>query len=106
MLSVLVGENDVGQVLDAVFEETTTFGVRLHEVRRKKLTRECVLVDTEYGKISVKVGKLGDAVKNVSPEYEDCRRVAKRENISLKRIYGAARRAAVEKVNNDVSGGE
>lgn len=106
MLSALVRENNLDQVLEVVFEETTTLGVRLHEVRRKKLTRESVPVDTKYGKISVKVGKLGDAIKNISPEYEDCRRIAERENVPLKEVYGAAKRAAVEKVNNHAPEGE
>ncbi len=106
MLSALVRKNDLGQVLDVIFEETTTLGVRLHEVRRKKLTRESIPVDTKYGKISVKIGKLGDAIKNISPEYEDCRRIAERENVPLKEVYGVAKRAAVEKVNHAPEGEE
>jgi hypothetical protein len=106
MLSALVRENDLSQVLDVVFEETTTLGVRLHEVRRKKLARESIPVDTKYGKISVKVGKLGNIIKNISPEYEDCRRIAEQENVSLKKIYIAAKEAAAEKVSNHEQKGE
>jgi uncharacterized protein (TIGR00299 family) protein len=69
-LSALVGEADLDGVLNAFFDETTTLGVRLYETRRNKLSRENITVETKYGKVDVKVGKLGDVVKNVSPEYE------------------------------------
>jgi hypothetical protein len=101
MLSILVRENDLNQALDVVFDETTALGVRLHDVRRKKLAREIIPVATKYGKISVKVGKFGDVIKNISPEYEDCHRIAERERIPLKQVYAMAKRAAAEKVNTD-----
>ena len=97
-LSAIVREADLDGVLDAFFGETTTLGVRLYEARRKKLTRERIVIETKYGKVGVKVGRLGGAVKNISPEYEDCRRIAEREGIPLKEIYEEARRAAREKV--------
>ena len=93
-LSAIVREADLSGVLDAFFDETTTLGVRLYEVRRKKLSRETTVVETKYGKISVKVGKLGSIVKNISPEYEDCRRIASQLGIPLKEVYEEARRAA------------
>jgi uncharacterized protein (TIGR00299 family) protein len=97
-LSALAREANVSGVLDAFFEETTTLGVRLYEMRRKKLARESIVVETKYGRVDVKVGKLGDVVKNVSPEYEDCRRTASQLGVSLKEVYEEARRAAREMI--------
>lgn len=97
-LSAIVREADLGGVLDVFFAETTTLGVRLYEARRRKLTRERIVIETKYGKVGVKVGKLGDAIKNISPEYEDCRRIALRLGIPLKEVYQEAERAAREKV--------
>jgi uncharacterized protein (TIGR00299 family) protein len=97
-LNALVREADLGGMLDIFFEETTTLGVRLYEARRKKLSRESIVVKTKYGRVDVKVGKLGDAVKNVSPEYEDCRRLASQLGVSLKEVYEEARRAAREMI--------
>ena len=97
-LSAIVREADLNGVIDVFFRETTTLGVRLYEVRRKKLAREEIVVEARYGKVSVKVGRLGGAVKNIAPEYEDCRRVAEPEGIPLKEVYQEARRAAREKV--------
>jgi len=98
-LSVLVRENDLAEVLGVFFEETTTLGVRLYEASRKKLARESIAVDTKYGKIVIKVGKLGDVVKNISPEYEDCRRIASQLDIPLKEVYEEARRVAREVIH-------
>jgi len=92
-LSAIVREADLRGVLDVFFEETTTLGVRFSEARRKKLSRMSIDVETEYGIVGVKVGKLGDVVKNVSPEYEDCQRVALQLGVPLMDVYEAAKRA-------------
>jgi len=94
-LSTIVREADLRGVLDVFFEETTTLGVRFSEVRRKKLSRLSIDVETKYGMIGVKVGKLGDVVKNISPEYEDCQRIALQLGIPLKDVYDAAKRACL-----------
>ncbi|MCK4471294.1 MAG: nickel pincer cofactor biosynthesis protein LarC [Anaerolineae bacterium] len=95
-LSAIVRAADLSGVLDAFFEETTTLGVRLYEARRKKLSRRSIVVETRYGRVGVKVSKLGDVVKNISPEYEDCRRIALQLGIPLKEVYEEAKRAARE----------
>jgi uncharacterized protein (TIGR00299 family) protein len=95
-LSALVREANLSGVLDAFFEETTTLGVRLYEAKRKKLSRESIVVETKYGMVDVKIGKLGDIVKNVSPEYENCRKTASQLGVSLKEVYQEAKRAARE----------
>lgn len=95
MLSVIVGEKDVDEVLEVIFEETTTLGLRMQEMRRKKLSRESIVVDTCYGPIAVKVAKLGSVVKNISPEYEECRRIAEKHRVPLKEVYEEAKKAAI-----------
>ena len=92
-LSTIVREADMRGVLDIFFEETTTLGVRFYEVRRKKLSRMSIDIETKHGMVSVKVSKLGDVVKNVSPEYDDCQRIALQLGIPLKDVYEAAKRA-------------
>jgi hypothetical protein len=95
MLSVIVSRKDMDEVLRVIFEETTTLGVRMQEVRRRKLARESIVVETRYGPIAVKVAKLGSVVKNISPEYEECRRIAEQQGIPLKVVYEEAKRAAI-----------
>lgn len=71
-----------------IFDETTTFGMRHYEVDRYKLERSTQTVNTKYGPIRVKVGTAAGGLKTVSPEYEDCKRVAERLKLPLHKVYG------------------
>jgi hypothetical protein len=96
LLSVLVGRDRLDGILSTVFSETTTLGVRIHSVDRKKLERETISVITHLGDVRVKVGRIGGEVKTIAPEYEDCREIAARRGIPLKDVYEAARAACRE----------
>ncbi len=106
MLSVLLEEQELlNEALALIFEETTTLGIRLYQVERRKLIREQVMVETAYGQVAVKVGRAGGQVLNVSPEYEDCRRVAARQGLPLKMVYDQVKKAASSKqVGMDMPG--
>jgi uncharacterized protein (TIGR00299 family) protein len=93
-LSVLVAEEHVADALSILFAETTTIGVRAHPMRRWKLKREIVSVETPYGPISVKVARRGETVLNVAPEHRDCQRIATERGIPIKEVYQAAMKAA------------
>lgn len=95
-LSVLTRPGEVDRVFDVLFAETTTLGARFYDAARKKLIREIIQVDTRYGTVRVKLGKVGEAVRNVSPEYEDCRCLAQERDVPLKTVYDAAKRAATD----------
>jgi pyridinium-3,5-bisthiocarboxylic acid mononucleotide nickel chelatase len=47
------------------------------------LEREIREVDTEFGKVKVKVAKSGTDIIKIIPEYEDCKRIAKKHKIPL-----------------------
>jgi uncharacterized protein (DUF111 family) len=80
----------VDAVVDTLFQNTSTFGVRTYEVRRQKLERFSQTVETPFGSIAVKVGQRRDQVVQVSPEYESCCQAARRCGVPLKEIYQAA----------------
>lgn len=90
MLALMVDEIKLDAALGILFSETTTIGVRMHPVERRKLEREESVVETVYGPVQVKIARLSGRVMNVSPEYRDCLRVAKEKNIPLKDVYQAA----------------
>jgi hypothetical protein len=77
-----------------IFEQSTTFGIRKYKVNRKKLNRKFVDVKTEYGMIKVKIGVLNGCIKNITPEHEDCRKIADAKELPLKLVYNAAINAA------------
>ena len=86
LLSVLTDNAKTDVLLDTIFRETTSIGVRIREVGRKKLTREIKEVDTGYGKVRIKISKRGDEILTATPEYEDCRRIAEERKIPLKQV--------------------
>jgi len=91
LLSVLTDKAKTDVVLDTIFRETTSIGVRIQEVGRKKLSREIREVDTIYGKIRIKISKRGDEVLTIAPEYEDCRKIAEERQIPLKQVIEEAK---------------
>ena len=86
-VSVLVKKEDVAEIEEILFKETTTLGVRKHEVEREILAREYHEVETEWGQVTVKVAKKNGEVINYAPEYDDCERIAKEYDIPLKEVY-------------------
>jgi hypothetical protein len=82
-LTVLCNEQKRGLLSDIILEETTTIGLRFHKSERKVLHREIKKIDTEFGKVRVKVAKSGTAIIKTTPEYEDCKRIAKKLKIPL-----------------------
>jgi len=58
-------------------------------------TRELVAVATQYGPVRVKIGRRGDQVLNVAPEFEDCRRIARERGVAVKEVVAAAVAACV-----------
>ena len=91
MLSVLVEEDKRAQCLSLLFSETTSIGMRvLHVDERVEAVRHTALVDTPHGKVRCKVSAYGGKIVSLSPEYDDCREIAMREGIPLKRVRQAA----------------
>jgi uncharacterized protein (TIGR00299 family) protein len=74
-------------VLECLFRESTTFGVRRTEVERAILAREIRPVETEWGRVSVKLGRLGEDIVTASPEFEDLRRVSRQSGLPLKEVH-------------------
>lgn len=83
-------------MMQMLFSETTTIGIRSYEVQRRALDRSIERVETPYGPIDVKVAKLKGAVVNQMPEYEQCREAARKAGVPLQTVQDAAR-AAVSK---------
>jgi hypothetical protein len=73
-----------------LFRETTTLGVRYHEVWREALAREIVTVDTPWGAVRTKVARRGGAIVNAMPEFDDCERLARERGIPVKDVHAAA----------------
>lgn len=91
MLSIIVYEQNLKEILEVLFSESTTLGVRVREVKRLRLGQQNFIAETKYGKIRVKVGIFKGEIKNIAPEYEDCKKMAKKHKVPLKEVYEEAK---------------
>jgi len=91
-LSFLSEEKNLDNLCETIFRETTTIGVRFSQVKRKKLEREEGIVKTKYGKIKVKLAMLGKVVKQISPGYDECRKIAGKLDVPFKDVYDEAKK--------------
>jgi len=93
LLSVLCERDRKGPLMNLLFTETTTLGVRSYEVERRALRRSVTQVETAYGPIGVKVAHLNGHVVNEVPEFEDVRAAATKAGVPLKVVEDAVRAA-------------
>ena len=87
LLRVLVEPAAQAEILEILLSESTTLGVRIHEVKRVELPRRVEEIETQYGSCRVKRIVLPDGKIRTSPEYEDCKRIARRHRIPIGRVY-------------------
>lgn len=100
LIKVLSTHEKIEDIKKVIFEETTTFGIRYYKVKREILEREFLRVKTEYGEVNVKIGYYNGSVVSISPEYEDCRKIAIENGIPLKKIYSEAKEKARKIIEN------
>jgi len=90
LLTVLCAPDLKPVMLDLIFTESTTFGVREHLTRRTMLERETLDVVTDYGLIRAKIGRWHGTPVTASPEYEDCVKAAILHNVPVRVVYESA----------------
>ncbi len=91
LLKVLSSPKKLEEIKKILFEETTTFGIRYYRVRREILERKTVQIKTKYGNVRVKIGYYNGKIVSVSPEYEDCKKLAMEKGVAIKEIYEEAK---------------
>jgi len=74
-------------LMDTVFRESTTLGVRFRYSSRKTLERSQVEIDSPWGKMGVKKVVWQNGSSSLQPEYESCRKIAEEKGLPLKEIY-------------------
>ncbi len=98
LVSVLTDAAQTEAVLDTLFRETSSIGVRIRTVERIKLTREMQEIETLYGKVRIKLSRRGNEILTATPEYEDCRKIAAEKQVSLRAVIDEAKASYFRKV--------
>jgi uncharacterized protein (TIGR00299 family) protein len=93
LLTILCRPEDTDSLMSIIFAETTTFGVRSHRAQRRALPREWVNVSTGYGSVRIKLSRSNGHILHVTPEYDDCRKLAVEKQVPLQQVISEALRA-------------
>jgi pyridinium-3,5-bisthiocarboxylic acid mononucleotide nickel chelatase len=96
LVSVITDESRVDNMFEILFRETTTLGVRIERVSRRKVKRESGTVSTPFGPVQVKVA-FGNGFERFSPEFEDCARIAREKGISLLSVYEIVKKGTLDR---------
>ncbi len=96
-LCVICEQKDKEKMAKLIFRETTTIGIRIFPAERLKLGRKIINVKTKFGEIPAKLSEM-EGIRTITPEYDDCKRVAKARKIPLKDVINEVRLKA-EKVS-------
>ena len=91
MLTVLVDEAHEKICTKIIFEETTTIGLRVINVdRRIEAVRRISRVETSFGEVRCKVSAYDGKIISITPEYEDCKKLAQSHKVPLKAVIQEA----------------
>ena len=85
-LTVACKKEDMFNLQNIIFRETTTIGIRYRFESRTELGREHIEIDTKYGKLKAKK-VTNDGETYIYPEYESLKELAEKNNIPIKELY-------------------
>jgi pyridinium-3,5-bisthiocarboxylic acid mononucleotide nickel chelatase len=88
IVSVIAQPEDQEKLAQILMEETTTLGLRIYQAERRVQSRSVIEVETPYGKVRMKVTPQG-----ASPEYDDCKALAEKAGVPLKKVLAEAQYA-------------
>jgi len=89
-LTLLADTAKMEALIESVFRETSSIGVRYFPVERRVLGREIRKVRVLGEPIGIKVAVLGESEVNVQPEFSDCLKVAEKKSLPVKRVIQLA----------------
>jgi uncharacterized protein (DUF111 family) len=101
LLAIMAAPDMVAQLTEHVLRHSTTLGVRLTKADRVIAERRVIEVRTAFGVARAKVKELGRKAVDVSPEYEDCRRLARESGRDLRDVMRAVNEAARRELGLD-----
>ena len=100
LISVIAQPQESEMLAGVLLRETSTLGVRMQQMQRRKAQRSVQQLETPFGPLSVKVKRLGSRILSASPEYDECKRIATERAIPLAQVYEVAERLITATIIN------
>lgn len=85
-LSVLCSTIKANIMKSVIFKNTTSLGIREFAVQKNMLRRKERTIETPWGGVRVKDSFYNGRIVNSKPEFEDCKKLAEKNNISIQEI--------------------
>jgi len=98
--TVLCPVQKLDAVIECIFTNTSTIGMRFSTVERAVLERDALSVETRFGPIRVKQVFLNGNPLRAEPEYEDCAKASRQFNIPVQQVITEVRLAAIKNERN------
>jgi len=89
-ITILTTSEKMNPLVQAVFAETTSIGVRYFQVERRILERSIKKITVLGEELNVKVSLLKGKEVNIQPEFSLCRKIAKKKQMPVKKIIELA----------------
>lgn len=89
LLRVIAPAEKVAAIEYAIFENTTTIGIRRYPAERSVMARQAVELNTQYGKIAAKKCVWQDIVR-IYPEHESVKTAAEKAQVPYKKVFDEA----------------
>ncbi|SHF17507.1 nickel pincer cofactor biosynthesis protein LarC [Clostridium fallax] len=86
-VSVICNEENLKNIKEVIFINSSTIGIRQHEVHRDKLSRIEKNVNCKFGNIPSKISFYDNKEVNMKPDYDVCKEIAKINNISISEVF-------------------
>lgn len=90
LVSVLCREGDLEAIAKTLLTQSGSLGCRYYPVQRFEAERRTLTVSTPYGDVRVKEGRFAGERIALSPEFEDCRRLAQENDTAWREVHQAA----------------
>jgi hypothetical protein len=75
LLCVMADASRLDLISNLIYRHTTTIGLRIQQIGRRKLPRRALEVQTRFGKVRAKL-VIRDGKEVVAPEFDECKRIA------------------------------
>ena len=89
-LAVMVDADKLDRLIRSIFEETSSIGVRFYPVERRILERHFTKIKVLGEDISIKTVSLEGQEIHSLPEYEDCKKAARKNKMPVRKLYEIA----------------